>query len=109
VRGAIFSRSSVSTGRPTVEVWYWRKANGRQIHDGASGNPKRCEFPGFIGPASYPARGRTSARNPEISAVPKTDDAACDAPDTDLAKIIAAWPSLPEPIRRAVLASIKTR
>jgi hypothetical protein len=27
--------------------------------------------------------------------------------DPDLAKIVAAWPSLPEPIRRAVLALIE--
>jgi hypothetical protein len=34
-------------------------------------------------------------------------NAESGALDPDLAKIVAAWPSLPEPIRRAVLALIE--
>jgi hypothetical protein len=29
-------------------------------------------------------------------------------PDTDLARVLDAWPTLPEPIRRAVLALVET-
>ena len=39
----------------------------------------------------------------------KTRDSQCDSLppiDPDLAKVIAAWPSLPAPIRRAILALI---
>jgi hypothetical protein len=37
---------------------------------------------------------------------PQDDGAESGALDPDLAKIVAAWFSLPEPIRRAVLALI---
>ena len=40
------------------------------------------------------------------SPAPKKDDAKSDALDPELAKIVAAWPSLPEPIRRAVVAFV---
>jgi hypothetical protein len=37
----------------------------------------------------------------------RRSDSRTSALDPDLAKIVAAWPSLPEPIRRAVLALIR--
>jgi hypothetical protein len=47
---------------------------------------------------------------PVGSADSETNDAQSDAPspiiDPNLAKIVAAWPSLREPIRRAMLALI---
>jgi hypothetical protein len=53
-------------------------------------------------PAERPDPPSTSADTP----VP---DALSDAlTDPDLARIVGAWPTLPEPIRRAVLALIET-
>ena len=57
-----------------------------------------------------PGRGRTRSGNAGKTGVLESRDPKCDPfPKTlgsDLAKIVAAWPSLPEPIRRAMLALI---
>ena len=46
-----------------------------------------------------PARSASAAQNAEIAPEP--------APDADLAKVIQAWPKLPEAVKAGVLAMVK--
>lgn len=66
-----------------------------------------------VASAAYQTYRRTVARNPWIrrrprprlrTYLPETDTAAI--PDTDLAALVSAWPTLPAPIRLAVMALV---
>ena len=51
---------------------------------------------------------------PPPPATPSADttprpDRALTKPDPDLARVVAAWPALPEPLRRAVLALVDSQ
>jgi hypothetical protein len=54
-------------------------------------------------------RSAERADPPTTSAAAPVPDALSDAlTDPDLTRIVGAWPTLPEPIRRAMLALIET-
>lgn len=70
------------------------------------GHPRRNVFERAAIPS--PSRRRTTSENARKSGTPKKSDAFSDAFSTfpDLARVVAAWPTLPELIRRAMLALI---
>ncbi|MBX7104514.1 MAG: hypothetical protein K1X57_10570 [Gemmataceae bacterium] len=45
----------------------------------------------------------------DLPRIASTIDPEIDSPDPDLARILEAWPTLPEPIRRAMLALVGAR
>jgi hypothetical protein len=76
-----------------------------------------CAIPGETGPSATTLQNgwggtRTTPENTAKTADPQQGGAESGAvaPDaaaySDLARIVAAWPTLPEPIRRAMLALI---
>src|SRR5262249_36569839 len=55
------------------------------------------------GPAQKPFLGRSTLPEPDPSTSPPADPL-----DPDLARVLTAWPTLPEAIRRAILALVGT-
>ena len=74
-------------------------ACSRGFRKGLASRPGRCS----------PGRGRISQKPSEKSPASETRDAESDAVspiDPDFARVVAAWPTLPAAIRRAILGLI---
>jgi hypothetical protein len=74
-----------------------------------TGSPKLLTPRGLELPAAITQNTNDLGNQPSSRAAKSGADSAASAPsDPDLARLIDAWPTLPGPIRRAVLALVNS-